>query len=327
MRKILIFIIFAFAASLSFGQFLHADHKKAAELKHRPLIVSLFSLEEEAISHCDSIHMEFYNMKIRELVSQYWTLSDSIIFMRSKKVESIISSKSTDYVILSAGSSKEGQQSSNDIFWYPSFTFMLFLSEDGMRFDGSIIDRGHYSTPYLTDLEMTGQLFRGKYIYKMSFYDMALSENDLRFCLDQFTKSISDAIAKKYPKGGIYAKKPDKKAAAALKDKTLLVPDNIGTEEVNNKLVSRYYDHSFQICSEAEISRAIAESDTAKAYIHYLWSDHLRMYQAFIIDTETKEVITSFRPGQVDINTQDCLPAGTSYRNRIRLNLKHLKRL
>ena len=202
MRNLFILTLLLLIAGQSYAQFLRADHKKAIELKHRPLIVAVFDMEEEAGNYCDSIHMAWYNNHIREIFKKHWTLSDSIIFMRSKRVASILASKSQNYVIFSAGPSREGQQSSGDIFWFPSFTFMLYLSEDGKRFDSKMVDRGLYSEPLVPDMEMTGQLFRGKYIFKLSFAELALSENDLVFTLRQFNARINDALKEKKPKSG-----------------------------------------------------------------------------------------------------------------------------
>ena len=134
MKQSLIFFILLFIASQANTQFVQADYKKAEALKHRPLIVALFDLEEEPKSYCDSLHMAWYNSNIKEIIEEHWTLSDSIILMRSKRVAKFIASKSHDYVIFSVGPSREGQQSSGDVFWYPSFTFMMYLSEDGKKF-------------------------------------------------------------------------------------------------------------------------------------------------------------------------------------------------
>lgn len=326
MRKSIIFITLGLLSLHSSGQFVRADYKKALELEHRPLIVMLFDLAKDARTQCDSTHMAFYNETMREILPEYWTLSDSIIFMKSSRVERIIESKSKEYVIFSSGYAREGQQSSGDVFWYPSFTFMLFLSEDGMRFDGSMIDRGNFRSPYIADQEMTGQLFRGKYIFKLSFFNYALSENDILLVMKQFTANIEEALKQKYPKGGIYAGKMDKDMVASLKNYTLLVPSGIYEEGISRKKIESFYDHPFRIAGEEEIRQFISLNTEGMAYIHYLWSDHMRMFQAFIIDAGSKDIIAVFRPGKVSIGN-DCMPAGKSYRAHIEMHPKHLKRL
>ena len=134
-------------------------------------------------------------------------------------------------------------------------------------------------------------------------------------------------MQKKYPKGGIYAKKPDKKRTTLLKERVLLIPDDIDSAGINAGDIDRYYKHPYKLASQEEISKAIGAGEKGKAYIHYLWSDHVRMYQAFIIDTETGLVLNTFRPGQVNFKKENCIPAGVSYRSRINFKLKHLKRL
>ncbi len=96
---------------------------------------------------------------------KYWTLNDSVIFMERRLLTSIVGSKSPEYAVFSAKPSQEGQQSSNDIFWSRSFTFMLFLSEDGRRLDPDLVDR---NSPIIPDTDNGGQLLRGRYIFKLS---------------------------------------------------------------------------------------------------------------------------------------------------------------
>jgi len=327
MKYLSILIILFSITGSTYGQFVRADHKKAAQLKQRPLIVALFDMEEEAGTYCDSIHMAWYNDHIKEIFLQHWTLNDSIIFMRSKRVASILASKSSDYAIFSVGPSREGQQSSGDIFWFPSFTFMLYLSEDGKKFDSRMVDRGLYSEPLVPDMEMTGQLFRGKYIYKLSLADLSISENDIVFILNNFNTSIKNSLLEKRAKGGIYAQKIPKEITARLKNMTLLIPDNLDPDGVDKKKVDKYYKYSFRISSQEEISEAIASNAANTAYLHYLWSDHERMFQGLIIDAKSHEVLAVFRPGAISIQSEDCPPVGTSYRNRISMNIKRLKSL
>ncbi len=327
MRNLIVFSVLLLLAVQSNAQFLRADYKKAAELKHRPLIVALFDMEDEAGNHCDSIHMAWYNDHIREIFHQYWTLSDSIIFMRSRRVASILASKSQDYVIFSAGPSREGQQSSGDIFWFPSFTFMLYLSEDGKRFDSKMVDRGLYSEPLVPDMEMTGQLFRGKYIFKLSFADLALSENDLIFTIKQFNARINEALLEKKSSNGIYAKKIPKEVSATLKEKTLLVPDNLDPKGINDKIISKYYKHPFRIATQEQIESAITSGSKNTAYLHYLWSDHERAFQGMVIDTQTNEVLQVIKVGVAKFSSRGCPPVGISYRSLITMKATRLKSL
>jgi len=327
MYKSLTIIILFFITLQSQAQFLHADHKKADALKYRPVLVALFDMEEEAGTYCDSIHMAWYNEKIREIFRQHWSLSDSIIFMKSRRVASIIVSRSRDYVIFSAGPSREGQQSSNDIFWFPSFTFMLYLSEDGRRFNSRMVDRGLYSYPLVPDMEMTGQLFRGKYIFKLSFADLSLSESDLVFALQQFDESILTALAEKKPKGGIYAKRIPKEISSRLKSAVLLVPDNLDPEGVTEELVSKYYEHPFRIATQEDIEDAVSSKAENTAYIHYLWSDHQRMFLGMVIDAQSGEVLAVMGPGVALLNKHGCPEPGSSYRSQIRIKIKKLKNL
>jgi len=325
MRNLIFTIFLLLSICQSQAQFLRADYKKAMELKHRPLIVALFDMEEEAGTYCDSIHMAWYNEHIRELFAKHWTLSDSIIFMKSRRVASFIAAKSHDYVIFSGGPSREGQQSSGDIFWLPSFTFMLYLSEDGKRFDSKMVDRGLYSEPLVPDMELTGQLFRGKYIFKLSFADLSLSDNDLIFTIRYFNSEIKEALKNKKPKSGIYAKKIPKEVTAKLREKTLLIPNNLDPEGVNEKTVGRYYKNPFRLVSQEDLVKSIVYNEKNTAYLHYMWSDHERMYQGVVIDAETSKVLAVFRPGAIKIRSDKCPPAGTSYRNRISMKVKRLK--
>ncbi|MCK4569178.1 MAG: hypothetical protein KAT76_02750 [Bacteroidales bacterium] len=327
MQKLITITIFLLIALQSHAQFLRADYKKAEELRYRPVIVALFDMEEEAGTYCDSIHMAWYNEKIREIFTQHWTLSDSIVFMKSRRVASIIASKSHDYVIFSAGPSREGQQSSSEVFWFPSFTFMLYLSEDGKRFDSRMVDRSLYSSPLMPDMEMTGQLFRGKYIFKLSFAGLSLSENDLVFALNQFCSKINSALPEKKSKGGIYAKKIPKVVSATLKSKTLLIPYDLDPEGIDDNTVAKYYKHPFRIATQEEIENAISSKAENTAYLHYLWSDQQRMFTVAVIDAQSGDLLAVPGPGVARLNKADCQDPGSSYRKLIRIKIKKLKNL
>lgn len=327
MQKLTTITIFLLIVFQSHAQFLRADYKKAEELRHRPLIVALFDMEEEAGTYCDSIHMAWYNEKIRDIFTQHWVLSDSIIFMKSRRVASIIASKSHDYVIFSAGPSREGQQSSSEVFWFPSFTFMLYLSEDGRRFDSRMVDRSLYSFPLAPDMEMTGQLFRGKYIFKLSFAGLSLSENDLVFAITQFSSKISSALPKKKSKGGIYAKRIPKVVSSTLKSKTLLIPDDLDPEGIDDDVVAKYYKHPFRVATQEDIENAISLKAENTAYLHYLWSDYQRMFTGAVIDAQSGELLAVLGSGIARLNKGGCQDPGSSYRSMIRIKIKKLKRL
>ena len=94
------YLLVLFLITLSFpgrAQFLRADYKKAAELKHRPLAVVLPDPETEASNACDSLHMTWYNDHIADAFEKQWSLSDSIVFISSRKAASIIGSKSHEF--------------------------------------------------------------------------------------------------------------------------------------------------------------------------------------------------------------------------------------
>lgn len=325
MRRAVLLFILCFFVGQAYSQFVRADYKKAAALKNRPLIVALFDLEEEPGTYCDSLHMAWYNSHIKEIFEAHWTLSDSIIYMRSKRVAKFIAIKSHDYVIFSVGPSREGQQSSGDVFWFPSYTFMMYLSEDGKKFESKMVDRGLYSEPLVPDMEMTGQLFRGKYIFKLSMADVCISKNDIVFALHQFNDKIREALRDKKPKGDIYGRKIPKEISITLKDKTLLLPEMLEEEKLSEEKIKRYYKHPFKILPQEEINAAIATNTANTVYLHYLWSDHERMFQGMLIDAENHVVLSVFRPGHIIFKSEKCPPAGTSYRERIQLSAKRLK--
>jgi hypothetical protein len=328
MQKIILIIIFISVAFQSYAQFINADYNKAEEIMQRPVIVSLFDMEEEAGNYCDSTQMAWYNENIRKLFPQYWTLSDSIIFMRSQRVSSIIAAKENDYVIFSAGPSREGQQSSSEVFWFPSFTFMIYLSEDGKQFGRKFVDRSLYSRPMTPDDEMTGQLFRGKYIYKLSFADLALAESDLIFAITQTEAAIITSLAQRKANGGIYAKRVPKYISYMLKEKTLLIPNDLDADiDIDQKVIAKYYKHPFRIASQEEIDEAIASKAENTAYLHYLWSDHDRMFVGMLIDAQSGMVLAALGPGIAKLNKADCLGTGISYRILLRMKVNKLKSL
>jgi hypothetical protein len=323
MHKYFILACLLLLSLQSHAQFLRADHKKAIAIEHRPLAVALFDLAE-AENECDSIYMSWYNEKIVEILSSYWTLNDSIIYKKKSWIASVVASKSNDYAVFSARPSLEGQQSSNDVNWSRSYTFMLFLSEDGKRLNSEIVDR---NSPLIPDSEMSGQLLRGRYIFKLSFKNPSLSENDLVFALQQFEEQVGIALFDKKPKGGIYAKKIPKSVSSDLKTITLLIPNNLDPEGIDDDVVSKYYDHPFRIARQEEIEAAITAKKENTAYLHYIWSDQERMFLGTVIDAQSGQLLAVLSPGSARLAKFDCLPPGVSYRTQLQMKVKKLKGL
>lgn len=322
-KKFVLIITLFLIALQSYSQFIRADYKKAELIYHRPVVVPMFDLAE-AVDACDSTHMIWFNETMRELMPQYWELNDSVIFMERKMLASIIGSKSPEYAVFSARRSKEGQQSSNDIFWYDSFTFMLFLSEDGIRLDPDMVDR---NSPIIPDMETGGQLLRGRYIFKLSFADMRLSKQDIIFAIRQFNDRVKLALEKKYSKKGLYAQKIPKGITATLQHKTLLLPDDLDSDGTDRKTIEKYYKYPFKLAGQEEIEAARTSEAENTAYLHYIWSDKERMFLGTVIDTRTGELLAVFKPNTVKLEHGDCLPDGISNRTLIRMKAKKLKSL
>ncbi len=323
MTRYLIILILLISTVQSQAQFLRADYKKAELIYHRPLAVALLDLED-ARDECDSLRVMWFNETIREVMPGYWTLNDSVIFMEKRLLTSIIGSKSPEYAVFSAKPSQEGQQSSNDIFWSRSYTFMLFLSEDGRRLDPDLVDR---NSPIIPDTDNGGQLLRGRYIFKLSFADHGLSTEDLIFAIGQIDDKVNLALEKRYSKKGVYAQKIPKGISASLQNITLLIPNDLDPEGIDEKIVSRYYEHPFRIASQDEITAAIKNKEENTAYIHYMWSDQERMFLGSVIGTQNGSLLAVLKPGSVKVEKADCLPSGISYRTILRMKAKKLKGL
>lgn len=307
----------------SYGQFLRADHKKAALIDHRPLLVALFDTEQ-AENEKDSLQMAWYNESIRMVLEKHWTLNDSIIFAGPKRVHSIIGSKSADYAVLLGKHAREGQQSSSDIFWYDSFTFLFFLSEDGIRLNPEMVDR---ASPLIPDHNTSGQLLRGRYIYKISLFNEYLSVNDLVFAIRNIRERVNEALEEKYSKRGMYAAKVPKEARSTLAGKTLLIPDNLAPEGINRETIAQYYEHPFRICSQNDIEKAIGRRAENTAYLHFLWSDRERMFTGMVIDAESGKVLASFPPNAVRMEKDFHALPGISYRSGLSMKPSRLKSL
>ncbi len=314
MPRILIIAILVLFSSLSQAQFIRADYKKAEAIYHRPLAVALFD-PGQAENSCDSALMSWYNRVVREVLPSLWQLNDSVIFMESRKINSVIASRDNDYAAFSAAMSFEGQQSAGDIFWFRSFTLMLFLAEDGKKLEPEMVNR---SSPLVTDMETGGQLLRGRYIFKISFARQELSANDLAFAIRQFNSRVNLALEKRYPKKGIYADKIPKALTASIKKKTLLIPPDLD-DDLDRESISAVYRYPFRIASHEEIETAIASGTEGIAYLHYLWSDRDHMFLGAVIDCQSGEVLAFLKPGAARLADRECLPAGTSYRTLLRM--------
>lgn len=321
--KSTLFLILILFGLQSQSQFLRADYKKAELIYHRPVVVPLYDLAD-AKDECDSTHMTWYNETMKEIMPKYWELNDSVIFMDKRMITSIIGSRSPEYAVFSARPSQEGQQSSNEIYWYRSFTFMLFLSEDGMRLDPNIVDR---NSPLIADTEDGGHLLRGRYIFKLSFANKSLSKNDIIFAIRQFTDKVNLALERRYSKKGVFAQKIPKAVTATLQQKTLLIPNDLDPEGIDEKAIEKYYKHPFKIASQEEIEEARNTCTENTAFLHYLWSDNERMFLGCVIDTQTGELLAVLRPNAVKLEQHDCLPVNTSNRRLIRMKSKRLKSL
>jgi len=321
-RSILIVAI-SLIALHSYSQFIRADYKKAELIYHRPVVVPIFDLSD-ARDACDSTHMIWFNEVMREVMPRYWELNDSVIFMERRMLASIIGSKSPEYAVFSPRKSKEGQQSSNDIFWYDSFTFMLFLSEDGRRLDPNMVDR---NSPIISDMETGGQLLRGRYIFKLSFSDMRLSKSDVIFAIRQFNDRVKLALERRYSKKGLFARKIPKEITATLQHKTLLLPFDLDPNGTDMKTIEKYYRYPFKLVSQEEIETARESGAENTAFLHYLWSDNERMFLGTVIDTHTRDVLAVLKPNAVKLEHGKCIPTGDSYRMLIRMKSKSLKKL
>jgi hypothetical protein len=321
--KIVFIIALSFFALHSHSQFIRADYKKAALIYHRPVVVPIYDLAD-AVDACDSTQMTWFNETMRELMPVYWKLNDSVIFMEKRMLASIIGSRSPEYVVFSAGKTREGQQSSNDIYWYDSFTFMLFLSEDGRRLDHDMVDR---NSPIIPDTETGGQLLRGRYIFKLSFADMRLSKSDIIFAIRQFNERVNLALEKKYSKKGLYAPKISREVTARLQEKTLLLPYDLDPDGTDRKTIEQYYKHPFRLAGQEEIEAARTTEEENTAFLHYIWSDNERMFLGTIIDTHTGELLALLKPNAVKLEHVNCVPAGDSYRMLIRMKAKKLASL
>jgi hypothetical protein len=322
-KRYILIVALLLIAQQSFSQLIRADYKKAELIYHRPVVVPIYDLTDAADA-CESAQMSWFNEAMRELMPEYWALNDSVIFMEKRMLTSIIGSKSPEYVVFSARKTREGQQSSNDIYWYDSFTFMLFLSEDGRRLDPVMVDR---NSPIIPDTESGGQLLRGRYIFKLSFADMHLSKSDIIFAIRQFNDRVTEALEKKYSKKGLYASKIPRELTASLKEKTLLLPTDLDPDGTDMETISRYYRHPFRLLSQEEIEAARLSGQENTAFLHYIWSDSERMFLGTIIDTHTGELLAVLKPNAVQLEQSNCLPAGTSNRTMIRMKAKRLKSL
>ena len=138
---------------------------------------------------------------------------------------------------------------------------------------------------------------------------------------------IEKALLDKSPKGGIYAKKIPKENSAKLKDKILLIPDDLVPEGIDSDLAGRYYKHPFRIATQEEIEVVISLHTENTAYLHYLWSDRERMYVGTVIDAHSGELMGTLGPGAARIKKPDCLPPGTSTRTLLRMKAKKLKEI
>jgi hypothetical protein len=156
-------------------------------------------------------------------------------------------------------------------------------------------------------------------------FEKYISENDLIFVITQFGNQISEARKVQKTRGGIYARRLADDVKEKLKTKTLLIPVGMDPEVESEQDITRYYSFPFRLASQEDIKRIIAEENTDYAYLHYLWSDHQRMFQAFVIDAATKEVLSVFKAGSIEIDLENCLSVGTSYREKFTFNAKRLK--
>jgi len=322
-KRILLIATFILIALQSFSQFIRADYKKAELIYHRPVVVPIFDLAD-AKNACDSTHMIWFNETMQELMPRYWELNDSVIFMEKRMLASIIGSRSPEYAVFSARVSREGQQSSNDIYWYDSFTFMLFLSEDGKRLDPDMVDR---NSPIIPDTENGGQLLRGRYIFKLSFANMYLSKSDILFAIRQFNDRVKLALEKRYPKRGLFAQRIPREITATLKTKTLLIPDDLDPAGTDIKTIEKYYKHPFALVSQEEIEAARSSAAENTAFLHYLWSDNERMFLGAVLDAQTGELLAVLKPNAIKLAHSDCLSVNASNRTLIRMKAKRLKGL
>ena len=114
---------------------------------------------------------------------------------------------------------------------------------------------------------------------------------------------------------------------ASMKNKTLLIPDNIFFEDMDVVEIGKLYKYPFRLSSQEKIQSAISSAEENTAYLHYFWSDQDRMFLGGVIDTHNGNILATLKPRAVSLEDIECLQAGTSYRTLIRMKSSQLKRL
>ncbi|HAA16671.1 MAG TPA: hypothetical protein DCE41_35170 [Cytophagales bacterium] len=297
-QRVSITLTILFLASVqAFGQFSIPIQFWAHDLEDRILVVMLEEIDEKILKRKKregaqaaadyQASVAEWNEGLQKLVPQYWPFGNSIEFKTREEVQALVDEEDERYVILDYRFTEEILQSVKVFYKFEAYALLIFYPEYGDRLMRNYkVDNNNSG--------MSQYLSRGEYIFKISMPQSFLNERDVKFAFHQFDEFIEKAKTEGYEKErhrfAFKIANFDPKNALTLKDKTLLIPQEIMT--VEESLVQTGYPWAYEVMSLADIDEAL-QNDREGNYAYYsiIWSDKFRYWAMIIVDNATGEIL------------------------------------
>ena len=256
--KKLLFVILLLSITISSAQKKErnaTDEEHINELKQKPLVLVLRKGKSESIKQ--------FNSSFKDAVESEWT-------------------EHTTFKIITEDELKEHKKNKIDTYAY--------LKYDKIS-TGKAIDNSTTKYKVIRYFKLKGKKEYGLYEFirfkekdhKARFYELIQNINNTFI-------NPSHILSMNYTRGSSKEDVQNRAlnlantAKEELKDKTLLINQDLLDKEINDEIIKKYYPYSFKIVSENEIDEAIVNNDKTKAIL----------LKSEIIDVDTGKLIFHF---------------------------------
>jgi hypothetical protein len=303
MKKILCYFMFL-TCLISRGQInssFYADPQELKELKMRPLVVEVLeedanvlkklskSKKAEKLTDYKKFVTDF-NADFKAYVQKYWMFTDKIEFKSSTEIKKLKKEKNKSYAILRL-------VQLNDKGYWGAKTYKTVPAIAFTRIENSISKTD--SKIYLPSRHLNN--------------DKSLSEADYKYALSILQANVNWIIGNnKVLNFDKYAEKMAKENVSKLKEKTLLVEDNMLLKGRSKDLAIKNYGGDLKFVSESEVNDAVVNKKKNTAVMYTapygisksttgVLENSRIIYFKIIVDCETDEILWLYMPGPLNI--------------------------
>lgn len=186
-----------------------------------------------------------YNKNMKEYISQYWTLNDSVEYLSSKDIKKLVDGRNRKYSILTAVE-EGGDQPFITRFKGTAVAVVLYRAENTVS-----------SPDYKIFLP-----------YALSRFDEVNTPADFKFVVQTMASNINYMTEKKRTSDFLdYMETMSIDNCKLLKDKTLLIDKNLADPKIDKKEIKERYEKTFKLVDSKDVAEAVAGDDESKCHI------------------------------------------------------------